>query len=341
LALSDRLSTTGSEHLRQLGEVLFAPGSMFSVWSLASALLIAMAIIVLRRRPGRRSPRLKVWLRALFPKRIVRSPSMKADLGFFLLNTMAVGALIGWAMLTGAQIGGLVKDGLSGWLGAPAASPLPGAAVTVIATVVLFLAYEIAYWLDHYTSHKIPFFWAFHKAHHTAEVLTPLTNFRVHPVDTLKFANISALIVGAAAGLLAWGFGGPVHAYAINGTNLVLLAFIYSVAHLQHSQIWIATTGVWGRVFLSPAHHQVHHSDNPKHFDRNFGSTLAVWDWMAGTLHAPTARRERITFGAGSSVHRPHSVTGTLITPFVEAAGSLKPKAQAPSSGAVSAAARV
>ena len=61
--------------------------------------------------------------------------------------------------------------------------------------------------------------------------------------------------------------------------------------HLQHSHMWIAFRGMLGRIFVSPAHHQVHHSDNPKHFDKNFGSCLALWDWMFGTLDHGTGPR--------------------------------------------------
>lgn len=328
--LTDRLAATGTAFLDRVVEILFAPGSLFSVWSLASALIVAVAVLMLQRRRGGRRLRLRVWMRALFPRRLIASASTKADIGLFLFNHLGAAALLGWALLAATQVGAVTRDALTALLGAPAPAALPGVAVTAIATVALFLAYEIAYWLDHYTSHKIPFFWAFHKAHHTAEVLTPLTAYRVHPVDSLKFGNISALVIGSVLGLLSWGFGGPVHDYAINGTNIVLLVFVFGLIHLQHSHFWIATTGLWGRLLLSPAHHQIHHSDNPRHFDRNFGSTLAIWDWLAGTLHAPAAKRERLTFGAGADVHRPHSVTGALITPFVEAAATLKVEPPAP-----------
>ena len=324
--MTDRVASTGVAYLRQFGEFLFSPGSLFSVWSLASALVVAMAALLLQRRTGRRLPRARVWRRALFPRRIFASAYMKADPGLFLLNQSAAGVLFGWALLAATQVGALTRTTLAATLGAPAATRLPGPAVGVIATAALFLAYEVAYWLDHYTSHKVPFFWAFHKAHHTAEVMTPLTAYRMHPVDSLKFGNISAVVIGGTLGVLAWAFGGAAHAYAVNGTNIVLLVFIYLLIHLQHSHFWIATTGAWGRILLSPAHHQIHHSEDPRHFDRNFGSTLAVWDWMAGTLHTPGAKREPLRFGAGATVHRPHSVTGTLITPFVEAASSMGTK---------------
>jgi sterol desaturase/sphingolipid hydroxylase (fatty acid hydroxylase superfamily) len=54
---------------------------------------------------------------------------------------------------------------------------------------------------------------------------------------------------------------------------------------------------VLGRIVVSPAHHQVHHSANPKHFNKNFGSCLALWDWMFGTPYMPEKTREPLTFG--------------------------------------------
>jgi hypothetical protein len=60
-------------------------------------------------------------------------------------------------------------------------------------TLAGFLAYEIAYYIDRYLMHKAPVLWEFHTTHHTAEVLTPLTAFRVHPMDTLIFVNITAI----------------------------------------------------------------------------------------------------------------------------------------------------
>jgi len=50
-------------------------------------------------------------------------------------------------------------------------------------------------------------------------------------------------------------------------------------------------------VRISPAQHQVHHSVDAKHHHRNFGSALAIWDWMFGTRRGIEilvgARRQR------------------------------------------------
>jgi sterol desaturase/sphingolipid hydroxylase (fatty acid hydroxylase superfamily) len=165
----------------------------------------------------------------------------------------------------------------------------------------------------------VPFLWAFHKTHHTAEALTPLTNYRLHAVDAVKFANILALFIGAASGGLDYLLGPGVGAFTFSDRNLIGLVFVLLVLHLQHSHIWLAATGVWGRIFLSPAHHQIHHSTNPSDFNKNFGSFLSIWDWMFGTLRIPAQTRERLNFGVAPIAEAQHSITGCLITPFAEA----------------------
>ena len=91
---------------------------------------------------------------------------------------------------------------------------------------MLFLAYELGYWFNHWLSHKVPLLWEFHKVHHNAEVLTPLTNFRVHPVYTWVFTNILAFSAAVANGFGNYMFGETAHQYALNDTNIILVLFI-------------------------------------------------------------------------------------------------------------------
>jgi sterol desaturase/sphingolipid hydroxylase (fatty acid hydroxylase superfamily) len=77
------------------------------------------------------------------------------------------------------------------------------------------------------------------------------------------------------------------------------MAFLLTYGHLRHSNMWIAFSGVAGRILQSPAHHQLHHSANPAHFDKNLGFALALWDRAFGTLAIPAKAREPIVFGVG------------------------------------------
>jgi sterol desaturase/sphingolipid hydroxylase (fatty acid hydroxylase superfamily) len=184
----------------QLGKAFFAPGSHASLLSLAGAFLIAFAFLTLRRyRKGRRI-RVRALLRALFPRHIVGSKSSLADLGYFYFNIFLFGLVFGWALLSYEVVSHSVAQALTATFGPRPPTALPAYVYRTAITILLFVAYELGYWVNHYLSHRIPFLWEFHKVHHSATVLTPLTNFRVHPVYMCIFLNILALFIGSANG---------------------------------------------------------------------------------------------------------------------------------------------
>lgn len=308
--------------LSKAQDAFLAVGGPLSLTQLSSAFLIALTSIFLVRRAKGKRIKARAFVKAFFARRLVFSRSSKADYALVILNVFMGGLLFGWAVISHSVISAWAYDALVAGLGARAASGLPVALTTALATIALFLAYEFAYWTDHFLSHKT-FLWEFHKVHHQAETLTPATNFRVHPVDSIVFYNILALCTGVTQGVCGYVFGTVPSTFS--GNNLIFLFFAYTLTHLQHSHVWIAFTGFWGRVILSPAHHQIHHSRNPIHFDRNFGSNLAVFDWLFGTLHVPLKEREPLTFGVEADGCDPHSVTGTLVAPFVRAGARLQP----------------
>ena len=287
--------TAGIDYLfAQSGRLLFSLGSHFSLTSLFAALVIATAFYAAQRiRRGRRL-RARTLLRALFPKRIIHHPSSQADFGYLFFNVFVYGIVFGWAVLSYQTVSNGIVGTHTMLFGAPAAVAPVWSSRAVI-TLMLFLAYELGYWFNHWLSHKVPLLWEFHKVHHSAEVLTPLTNFRVHPIYAFVFANIIAFAAAVASGLGHYAFGDTTYQYAFADTNIILVVFIHAYVHLQHSHVWIAFTGWLGRVLVSPAHHQVHHSADPKHFNKNFGSCLALWDWMFGTLYVPSKTREPIS----------------------------------------------
>jgi len=304
----------------QLSKLLFSLGSHFSFTSLAAALAVATGFYTYKRIARGRRVRPKTILRALFPRRIVASPSNYADIGYLLFNVFVFGIVFSWAVLayqtvTNGIIGALVMA-----FGQPTPSALPELASRIIVTLMLFLAYELGYWFNHWLSHRVPLLWEFHKVHHSAEVLTPLTNFRVHPVYAWIFANILALSAAIANGVANYMFGKTSYQYALSDSNIILVFFIHAYVHLQHSHVWISFTGILGRIFVSPAHHQIHHSKNPAHFNRNYGSCLALWDWMFGTLYVPSRETEKLTFGVEPDQYPAHTITGELIAPFIRAA---------------------
>lgn len=302
----------------QCERLLLSLGSHFSLTSLGVALVVATAFYVVKRLKRGRRLRPRTILRALFPRRIVHHRSTQADIGYLFFNVFVFGVVFGWSLLSYQSVSNGIVSALGALFGMPAASALPVWASRTGITVMMFLAYELGYWFNHWLSHKVPLLWEFHKVHHTAEVLTPITNFRVHPVYTFVFANIIAISTGVASGLGHFMFGDATYQYGLADTNLILVLFIHAYVHLQHSHVWIAFTGRLGRVLVSPAHHQVHHSADPKHFNKNFGSCLALWDWMFGTLYVPAKEREPIVFGVPGHVDA-HTLKAELVEPLASA----------------------
>jgi sterol desaturase/sphingolipid hydroxylase (fatty acid hydroxylase superfamily) len=303
--------------------VLIQPGSDFSLYSLATAFCVGVGFLAYRRRRRRGRVDWAVLARAVFSKRLALHRSTFADMGYFLINTLAVGGLIGWGLLSGAEVAKTTLAVLRAVFGPLAPLAGPDFALRAGMTLFLFLAYEFGYWLDHYLKHRVAFLWEMHKTHHAAEKLTPWTVWRVHPLDTLVFTNVLALVVGVAAGAATWAIGRDVSVFAVGGSNAILVFFIYAYVHLQHSQFWIPFTGTPGKIFMSPAHHQIHHSNDPAHFNRNMGSCLALWDWMFGTLEIPSVENPRLVYGVDQEGEDPHSVTTLLISPVRKSLSAL------------------
>ena len=254
----------------QMNRLLFSLGSHFSLTSLAAALIVSVLYFVWQRHKRGRRVRLRTILRALFPRRIMRHSSNQADIFYLFFNVFVFSMLFGWAILSYQLISNGIIAALVALAGPVTPSTLPVYVSRSIITVMLFLAYELGYWFNHWLSHKVPLLWEFHKVHHTAEVLTPLTNFRVHPIYGWIFANILAFSTAVANGFGNYMFGDTAYQYALSDTNIILVLFIHAYVHLQHTHMWISFRGALGRLFVSPAHHQVHHSADPKHFNKNY-----------------------------------------------------------------------
>jgi sterol desaturase/sphingolipid hydroxylase (fatty acid hydroxylase superfamily) len=282
---------------------------------------VALSIVVgftFARAKKHRSISLAVLRRAILPKRIWASRSGRADIAFALFGLVLSGAAYGWAIVGEPTVRSSVSGALTNQLG-PIGPWISRGPAIVLTTLCLYLAYELGYWLDHYLKHRVDLLWRFHAVHHSAESLSPLTNFRMHPVDSIIFANILVLVTGAAAGLLDHFLGRTAQTFAIDGMNALMLTGFMLLSTLQHSHFWISFHGRLGRIFLSPAHHQLHHSTDPAHFNSNLGSTLAIWDFLFGTLCVPTRSRQSVRFGV-EGITEPHSFRSMIIMPFIEVA---------------------
>jgi sterol desaturase/sphingolipid hydroxylase (fatty acid hydroxylase superfamily) len=293
--------------------------AFIAVMAVLSACLLAVRFAV-PPTSRKRWVSTRLLIRALVPRRILRSRSGRLDIAAFLFSSFGLTALLGWAFVSTGAFAAATDSVLIAMVGPTSESSTPAWVATAALTVGVYLTYEFVYWLNHWLSHRLPVLWHFHKVHHSAESLSTLTNFRVHPVDTLLFGNMAAAATGIMAGAIIYAFGRPVGMWSVGGTNLLIFISAWLLTNLQHSHLWMSFHGSLGKILISPAHHQIHHSTDPRHHNHNFGATLAVWDWFFGTLHVPTKNRERLRFGVDGMAYNPHGFVGAVLMPFVDAA---------------------
>jgi len=197
--------------------------------------------------------------------------------------------------------------------------------VAALFTVSAFVADDFTRYCVHWLLHRVPWLWEIHKVHHSAEVMTPFTLHRVHPLEGFAMAVRASITIGAVTGLFIWMFPGRVQGWEILGVDAVSFAFALFGANLRHSQVWWSYGPKLERIFISPAQHQIHHSDDPRHFNRNLGAALAIWDWAFGTLYLIRGR-EPLRFGLPAEVrNHENSVVSSIVGPLVASVRTLVP----------------
>ncbi|MEL6365219.1 MAG: sterol desaturase family protein [Pseudomonadota bacterium] len=261
--------------------------------------------------------------RGLLDADIWTSRSARIDyVSFFVTPVIAA---LGWTalVLNGEAVAGWASGAFDGF----AALELPGAMTALVATLVLFLAHDLSVYVAHWLMHRVPPLWEFHKLHHSAERLNVFTAYRTHPVETLVAASVGALIVGGANGALFAALGPETAPATLLGANAVWIVANLAGGSLRHSEVWLSFGPRLERWFISPAMHQIHHSEAERHWDKNLGAALAVWDRMFGTLYVPKGREE-IVYGVGDETQAYQSVSGAYVRPFLRAASTLVPRSR-------------
>ena len=152
----------------------------------------------------------------------------------------------------------------------------------VLYTITLFILSDFTrYWLHRFL-HTIPVLWEFHKVHHSAKVLNPLTFYRVHPIENILFGFRYSLSIGFVTGIFIYFFGSKIGTVEVLGANIFIFIFSALGSNLRHSHIPLSYFSFLEKWLISAKQHQIHHSK--KHFDKNFGGYLAIWDRVFGTL---------------------------------------------------------
>lgn len=288
---------------------------LYLLTSLGMAWLVWRAGTAKENRAGQKA---KDFFAYVFSPAIYNHTSSRQDYLIFLANGFLYYGLIAQFILSERSVSLFVQHTLLAAFGAPAHPALGGAAGIALFTLIAALLFDLSVYCAHYMFHKIPALWIFHKVHHSAEVMTPITLLRMHPVELVLNSLVFAAFVGFGIGLFSYLNMHDMTDARILGANAIVFASLLTGIHLRHSHIWLHYPPWLSRILISPAQHQIHHSTARHHFDRNLGLIFSFWDTLFGTLYSPK-EREEIEFGIHKRERNPYaSVRKMYLQPFRE-----------------------
>ncbi|MDH3490935.1 MAG: sterol desaturase family protein [Gammaproteobacteria bacterium] len=134
--------------------------------------------------------------------------------------------------------------------------------------VTAALAWDFCYYWFHRFSHEISVLWAAHAVHHQSEDY-----------------NLSTALRQTSTGFLfGWIFYTPLF---LIGFPLAVLITVNAINLIY--QFWVHTQmvrrlGVLDRILVTPSNHRVHHAQNERYIDKNYGGMLILWDRLFGTF---------------------------------------------------------
>lgn len=140
-----------------------------------------------------------------------------------------------------------------------------------IAFAYFFVSDLLLYWV-HRWEHKNKFLWYLHQIHHAAEDLDSVSG-AFHPLSN---------IIRWCLTLLPLSFLISVNLADV----LILSSFLSGVHFVQHTRAPLYF-GWFGKVIGDNRFHFLHHSKDPKYFNKNFAAVFPVIDMMFGTYMEP------------------------------------------------------
>lgn len=218
------------------------------------------------------------------------------NLTLWIINTIVVLMTLSSLTVVVVRWSDIHQTGLVRWL-------LPAGLVRTAATIILL---DLWMWLWHLLNHLLPWFWRFHRVHHSDIDMDVTTSFRFH-IGEIASSALCRLPVIVLLGV-------EMPALLLHETLLVLMTqFHHSTLRLGRWDHWLQ------KVIVTPGMHRVHHSPIREQTNSNYSSFLTIWDRLFLTFY-PSSDITPQPAPLGLTEFRSdewQSVNGMLRTPFV------------------------
>ncbi|MGJ8590959.1 MAG: sterol desaturase family protein [Aquaticitalea sp.] len=146
---------------------------------------------------------------------------------------------------------------------------------------IFFIVSDFVQWNTHRLLHRVPFFWNFHKVHHSVKEMGFAAHLRYHWMEPIVYKSLLYIPIAIMGGFDAQDVA-------------IVFFFAIVIGHLNHANLgW--DYGYLKYIFNNPKMHIWHHAKvlpNHVRYGVNYGLTLSVWDYIFKTDHIPHDGRD-------------------------------------------------
>jgi sterol desaturase/sphingolipid hydroxylase (fatty acid hydroxylase superfamily) len=169
-----------------------------------------------------------------------------------------------------------------------------------LAAFLIAILGNFFYYWQHRAQHAVPLLWRFHKVHHSVREMSATNSYHHFTEDLLEYLVVlvpMAFLLGVEQGPVPW----------------IVLAVARTQGYFIHSNAAI-NIGPLRYVIGENRFHRLHHSLEPRHFGKNFGTTTPLWDVLFGTAYFP--RRGEWPDTGLADVPEPQTVADYVMMPL-------------------------
>lgn len=165
---------------------------------------------------------------------------------------------------------------------------------------------DLAVYIQHVASHKIPVLWKVHRTHHADRDIDATTGIRFHPVEialSMLYKCVVVLLLGPSA-------------FAVFLFEVILNAS--AMFNHMNAKLPKKLDTALRKLIITPDFHRVHHSVIPRETDSNYGFCLSVWDKLFKTyIPQPEKGHDQMLIGLNNyQTSKPTNILWCLKLPF-------------------------
>lgn len=155
----------------------------------------------------------------------------------------------------------------------------------VLLWILAAVLWDFCYYWNHRLGHEISILWAAHAVHHQSE----------------DYNLSTALRQTSTSFLFSWIFYVPLFLVGFPADVLITVAAVNLIYQFWVHTQQIRRLGALDRILVTPSNHRVHHAQNERYIDKNYGGIFVLWDRLFGTF-AEESDDDPVIFGVRKSL---------------------------------------